>query len=360
MFESYKNRMAHIGVNASEMHRMQSNMVIEQTWDRDPNYRKVYVVKVDSGLPEVTEHHELIDAKFNVDTYQKVDSNEPAYYLQFRHGAEKLNPDIGIGSYVYMADEDGEWKWWLITTFDERPQFRQYTINECNWKLGWVANGKIYYHLGVLREGSSGDVDENSRTSVVDGTLMIWLPTTADSATIGYNQRFLISDKRRATPLAWETSRIVDTSPFGLTKVKMKQITFDPVHDSAELMLANYHDDVIAPVESGKEISTSQFVITHNGAKAAVKIGGSEKVFTAQLSPDNYFDVLWSVSDGIKTYDCGYENNAWTFGDYTIVTADRTMRLKIASNYDLVGTILTITAKCADGSAGELKVEVVG
>ena len=106
MFDHFKNRMAQRGENMSEMLRMQSNMVIEQTWDRDPNYRSVYVVKVNHGLPEVTPKHELIDAKFNVDTYQKADSNEPAYHLQFRHGAEKLNSDIGVGSYVYMKDED--------------------------------------------------------------------------------------------------------------------------------------------------------------------------------------------------------------------------------------------------------------
>ena len=66
MFEAYKNRMAYRGKNMSEMLRMQSNMVIEQTWDRDPNFRQVYVVKANSGLPEVTAKHELIDVKLNV------------------------------------------------------------------------------------------------------------------------------------------------------------------------------------------------------------------------------------------------------------------------------------------------------
>ena len=150
MFEHYKSRMAHRGRNMSEMLRMQSNMVIEQTWNNDPNARQVYVVKATRGLPAVTDKHELVDVKFNVDTYQKVGSDEPAYHLQFRHGAEKHNPDIGIGSYVYMEDEDGEWKWWMIVSFDERPQFRQYHIIETNWKFGWVVDGKIYYHLGIL------------------------------------------------------------------------------------------------------------------------------------------------------------------------------------------------------------------
>ena len=44
MYDVYKHRMAARGKNMSEMLRIQSNMVIEQTWERDPNYRQVYVV----------------------------------------------------------------------------------------------------------------------------------------------------------------------------------------------------------------------------------------------------------------------------------------------------------------------------
>jgi hypothetical protein len=360
MFDHYKSRMAHGGANVSEMLRMQSNMVIEQTWDRDPNFRRVYVVKVNSGLPKVTDKHELVDVKYNVDAYQKAGADEPAYHLQFRYGAEKHNPDIGVGSYVYMADEDDEWKWWLIVGLDERPEFRQYHIVECNYKLGWVLDGKIYYHFVVLRSGSSGDVDENSYTSTVDGTLSAWMPTTSDSAIIGYNQRFLISDKRRTTPLAWEISKIEDALAFGITKFKMKQTTFDEAHDNADLMLANYYNSKITPSTPNDDpIQPNIFDVTYNGTKASVKVGGSEKVFTAQLPEDNHFDVSWSFSDGINTYGGSYENYTTTFGDYIITTEDRTMRLKVAANYELVGTILTIEAKCADGSYGKVEVEVV-
>ena len=151
MFDAYKNRMAARGRNMSEMLRMQSNMVIEQTWDRDPNYRQVFVVKVDSGLPEVTAEHELIDVKFNVKTYSNITSDEPSYWMQFRHGEEKRHPEIGIGSYVYMRDEDGEWKWWMLVHLDERPMFRQYQVLETNYILKWISDGKIYYALGVQR-----------------------------------------------------------------------------------------------------------------------------------------------------------------------------------------------------------------
>ena len=151
MFESYRNRMAHRGRNMSEMLRMQSNMVIDQTWDRDPNYRQVFVVKVDSGLPEVTAEHELIDVKFNIKTYSNITSDEPSYWMQFRHGAEKMHPEIDIGSYVYMRDEDGEWKWWMLVHLDERPMFRQYQVLETNYILKWISDGKIYSCLAVQR-----------------------------------------------------------------------------------------------------------------------------------------------------------------------------------------------------------------
>lgn len=354
MFESFKNRMARSGRNMGEMLRMQSNMVIEQTWNNDPNARRVYVVKVDRGLPEVTNVHELIDVKFNVDTYQKAGSDEPAYHLQFRHGAEKRNPDIGIGSYVYMADEDGEWKWWLILGFDERPQFRQYHIVECNYKLGWVLDGKIYYHLVVLRGGVSGGVDENSYTSTVDGTLSAWLPTTSESVTIGYNQRFLISDERRIVPLAWEVSRIDDTQPFGVTKLKLKQSTFNPSADNPDSMLADYFVNSIEPIEPVKPIelkSSGTVAISYSGTKPTIKVGGSAKTFTPTFSVEGVTVAQWTISDA--NGDIGGDSN------YAIERDGENLKLRVAQNYNLIGTVLTVKVVGSDGSTSEVSVEVI-
>lgn len=368
MFEHYKSRMAHRGANMSEMLRMQSNMIIEQTWDRDPNYRRVYVVKASFGLPEVTDRHELVDVKFNVDTYQKVGSDEPAYHLQFRHGAEKLNPDIGIGSYVYMADEDGNWKWWLITGLDERPQFRQYTVNECNWKFGWVSDGKIYYHLGVLRQGSSTrEVAENSYTSVVNGNAIAWMATNADTQLIDHKQRFLISDIGRKTPLCYGVGNIVDTMPLGITKFVLSQKTFDPAHDNAELMLAGYYDTVVEPVEPEKPIEPVEPVnpdteteptvgtaeIKYTGAKPTIKVGGSTKTFTPVFSIEGVIVDKWSISEGETDISDDTEN-------YTIEYEEQTVKVKVALNYYLIGKVLTIGVVGTDGSEAKLNVEIVG
>ena len=353
MFDHYKSRMAHRGANMSEMLRMQSNMVIEQTWMNDPNARRVYVVKVSSGLPKVTERHELVDVKFNVDTYQKANADEPSYHLQFRHGAEKRNPDIAVGSYVYMADEDGEWKWWLIVGLDERPAFRQYSIIETNWKFGWIVDGKIYYHRGILRNGSSTrEADVNSYTATVNGNVICWMATNAETQTIGHDQRFLISDAGRMPPLCYSVATISDSMPIGITKFVMSQTTFDSTHDSADLMLADYYSSSVEPIES--DIVTELVgaaAISYSGAKPTIKVGGSWKIFTPAFSVEGTTVERWVVSD--EDGDVGDDAN------YTIERDGELLKIKVAQNYYLIGKVLIVQVVGSDGSTAEVSVEVI-
>ena len=354
MFEAYKNRMAHSGRNTSEMLRMQSNMVVEQTWDRDPNYRQVYVVKVDSGLPSVTVKHELIDAKFNVKTYANITSDEPAYLLQFRHGEEKRHPEIGIGSYVYMADEDGEWKWWMIQYLDELPTFRQYYILECNYTFKWIAEGKIYSCLGVQRvqqSYNSGSWD-GDRFGFVDNITSAIMPTNDDTVTIGYNHRFMITDPRRVTPLVWAVSKIEDSTPFGLTEFKFTQETYAPTLDNKELMICNYYDSPITPeVPNVEEGLQGTATITYNGTKPTVKVGGSYKIFTPTFSDETVTVNKWTISDENGIID-GDSN-------YIIERDGDLLKLKVALNYNLIGKVLIVQLIGSDGSTAELSVEVV-
>ena len=355
MFESYKNRMAARGRNMSEMLRMQSNMVIEQTWDRDPNYRQVFVVKVDSGLPEVTAEHELIDVKFNVKTYSNITSDEPSYWMQFRHGEEKRHPEIGIGSYVYMEDEDGEWKWWMIQHLDERPQFRQYQILECNYIFKWITDGKIYSCLGIQRIQQSYNSGswEGDRFGFVDNITSAILPTNNDTITIGYNHRFMITDFKRLVPLVWTVSKIEDTTPIGLTKLKFTQETFDSAHDNAELGICNYYDSQITPEVPDIETELQQTAtITYSGTKPTIKVGGSAKTFTAVFKDEATTVSKWIVSD----------ENGDISGDinYTIEYVGNQMKLKVAQNYNLIGTVLIVQVIGSDNSTAEIQIEVVG
>ena len=355
MFDAYKTRMAMRGKNMSEMLRMQSNMVIEHTWAGDPNYRPVYVVKVDSGLPEVTAEHELIDTKFNIKTYSNITSDEPSYWMQFRHGEEKRHPEIDIGSYVYMKDEDGEWKWWMIQHLDERPSFRQYQILECNYTFKWIADGKIYNCLGIQRvqqSYNSGSWD-GDRLTFVDNITSAIMPTNNDTVTIGYNHRFMITDPRRPIPLVWSVSKIEDSTPFGLTEFKFTQETYSPTLDNKELMICNYYNSEIAPevpnVESELKATAE---ITYNGTAPTVKVGGSYKIFTPIFSNESVTVDRWIISDENGDISADTKN-------YTITYDGQKLKLKVAQNYLLIKKVLTVQVYGTDGSIAELKVEVV-
>ena len=355
MFESYKNRMTYRGKNMSEMLRMQSNMIIEQTWDRDPNFRQVYVVKVNSGLPEVTAKHELIDIKFNVKTYANITSDEPSYWMQFRHGEEKRHPEIGIGSYVYMENEDGEWQWWLLVHQDDRPMFRQYQVLETNYIFKWITEGKIYNCLGVQRiqqSYNSGSWD-GDRFTFVDNVTSAIMPSNSDTMKIGYNKRFIISDERRNPPIVYQVSKIEDTQPIGLTTFKFTQEAFDPIHDNAELMICNYYDSPIEPEALDIETELQSTVtIVYNGTKPTVKVGGSYKVFTPIFSDENVTVNRWTISD--ENGDISADS-----ANYTIEYDDNKLKLKVALNYNLIGKVLIVQVIGSDGSVAEQSVEVV-
>lgn len=356
MFEAYKNRIAMRGKNVSEMLRKQSNMVIEYTWDRDPNYRQVYVVKVNSGLPEVTAEHELIDAKFNIKTYQSITADEVSYLLQFRHGEEKRHPEISLGSYVYMEDEDGDWKWWLLCHEDERPSFRQWQILECNWTLGWVSDGVIHHCLCVQRyqnSYNSGSFDLD-RTTSVDNITSMWMPSNDETRSIGYNQRFLISDPNRYPPIAWTTSKYEDTIPLGLVKIKLTQETFDPKHDSHELMLANYYDSIIEPsiVDVETELRAKASIV-YSGSNPTIKVGGSFKVFTPLFHDKSVSVNKWTISDENGDVSSDTEN-------YLIEYDGDKLKLKVSPNYYLIDKKLIIQVYGTDGSTAEVNVEVIG
>ena len=357
MYDVYKNRMAHRGKNMGEMLRMQSNMVIEQTWDRDPNFRQVYVVKVDKGLPKVTEKHNLIDVKFNVETYQTIASDEPAYLLQFRHGAEKNNPDIAVGSYVYMQDEDGDWKWWLICSLDERPQFRQYHILETNWTLKWIVNNEIQQCLAVQRyqNSYSSGLQSGSVLTGVNDITSIWVPTNISTQTIGYDQRFLISDVGRIPALCYKVSKISDTSPIGLVKFSLIQTQFNENTDNTNLMIADYYKSVIKPVDSQMNDPSATYktaLITYSGTKPTIKVGGSFKVFTPVFSDESVTVDKWTIRDESGDISADNEN-------YTIEHDDNKLKVKVALNYSLIGKKLTIRLIGTDKSIAEQFVEVV-
>lgn len=366
MFNEYRNRISRQhGTYIGDTMRKQTEFIADQLWMNSISTYPVCVHFMDRGLPpeyhHIDEYPDTLYAHFESKSAYNAGGEEPTYYLTFRPEDMRNHKDIKVGTYVSLPNVNGDVEYWLIIHIDDDNLRQKCQILKCNRVLRWIKDGAIYACLGVLRGGSDAEgVETSGQLSLVDNDIYFWAPTNIEVNTISYDTRFLISSEGRFPPLAWKVTAIKDMGPVGLTRFCLSQDLYNDTTDNAELMIADYFVSEIepTPVVPDKPASTEEFIITHNGTKPTVRVG-SKKVFTANLAEDNYFDVAWKLYDGTNTYGGGYDNLTNVYGDYTLTTTDRTLTLKVAQNYDLVGTVLTITAECADGSSGDIAVEVV-
>lgn len=355
MFESYRARMARRGNGLADVLQRQSEAVVNATWMQSISYRPVIVKHIDSGLPQFDEMvDEILDAHFEQKSKYNITGDEVAYWLRFRPHAMQEHPEIAIGSYVSIPDCEGVREIWLIVHIEDDGEQKWLQILKCNWTYKWIYQGKIYEVLGCQRYASSynSGVFFGDRTTSVENMNGFWVPTNSDTDKIGYDQRFIINNGNRENPISWSVTKIETTIPVGLSKFTVAQVPFDPIHDDAAIGIANYYDSSI-PLEnaSTEEEEDDDIIITYNGVKPTVKVGGS-KIFTADLLPEDTRTLIWSVSDIDGTYTSTTEN-------YTITTTNRTLELKVAKNYNLIGRLLTIQAEDENNVVGEVKVEVV-
>lgn len=357
MYEEFRKRMDRRGSFMGETMRRQSDMIVNATWLNSVSARRVQVKWLSHGLPRTytnpSEFEDPIDAHFELKSAYSLNSGESPYYLTFRPGELVRHPEIKVGAYVSIPNVDNIPEWWMIIFIEDDNELKKLQILKCNWTFGWVANGKVYRHLGVLRNGSSTrEADENAYTTVVNGNGVIWMATNTDTQTIRPGQRFLISDEGRMPPLAYGVSTVIDTMPVGVTKFVISQETFDASHDNPELMLADYYNNNIEPEDNDPEVEIfGAATITYNGINPTVKVGGSFKVFTASFSDENVAVDKWLISD--ENGDISADTN-----NYTIEYLDKQMKLKVAPNYDLIGKVIIVQVIGTDNSVAEVRVEV--
>jgi hypothetical protein len=132
----------------------------------------------------------------------------------------------------------------------------------------------------------------------------------------------------------------------------LSQQTFDPAHDNADLMLANYYVGSVEPVVPDIEQELSGTAsITFSGTKPTIKVGGSYKTFTPVFSVEGTTVDRWFISD--ENGDISGDAN------YTIERDGENLKLKVALNYNLIGTVLIVQVVGSDGSNAEVSVEVI-
>ena len=171
------------------------------------------------------------------------------------------------------------------------------------------------------------------------------MPTNNDSKTITYDTKFLISEQGRYPPLAWKVSKVMPAFNGDITKFTMTQEQFDPAHDNAELMIANYYMSYVEPeLPEIEEIPTvSDLEITYSGSPA-VRAGGGYKKFTLKSRIDGELvdcteDIKWSIDfpDGdLSKLETSVDGNVF--------------RVRCKPDYSLIGKTFTITAETKNSS----------
>ena len=325
----YKKRLEVRGKYMGEVLKKQSDEIMNQTFTNDIAYRLVYI----DGKP--------VDARYITYTYYSISQDAVDYHLQFRPGVH-----YPIGKYVDVPDDTGTYNRWLIVGRSDEPQFVKYNILKCNWTFKWISDGIIHECLGVLRNRNSynSGLWTDYYTTSQENQQSAWFPATPETQTITYNMRMLIS-KNQINPIAWEVSKIEDISPVGIIKVVFKQDTFDPHRDNKELMIADYYKSNIEPEKQPEIIPDIK--IKYN-ASAAIKVGGSYKIFSA-VSDDAALDdalISWSI-DGLSKED------------YSSILSSNTIKIKANRDFTLIGKVFALTLSYDGKVVDQISVEVI-
>jgi hypothetical protein len=259
-------------------------------------------------------------------------------------------PDIKVGSYVSIPNELDEPEWWLIWHYDDRPQFRQFSILKCTWVYKWTSfkDGHRIVHqcLGVTRNQNNYNSGcwLDYTFEVVEQQHVMLMPSNDDTNILTYNTRLLVSNVGRYPPIAWKISKVQPSVVNDTVRFTMTQEQYNAAVDDAEHMIADYRKSYVEPElpELEEAPTVSDLEITYSG-KPTVRAGGGYKKFRLKARIDDKLvdtsdDVEWSVDFGGKEdkLECSVEDNIF--------------KVKCVNDYSLIGQTFTLTAESARSS----------
>lgn len=269
----------------AEIRRHQSQDIINETFTDDFSYKIVRILTYD-GWKEV-------ECKYQYHQGQSIDKDTVDWYLQFRPGVH-----FPIGSYVIIPDDndslntyEDEVEWfsidnfgkrlmssersqlWMIVNRDDANDFVRYNVLQCDWDLRWINNGKIEHVIGCSKNASSytSGIWTADYSVGLDNLTSMWIPNLyslyndhleklglSDNRQINHGDRFFLT-ANNIHPNIYKISKIVDSTPFGVVKLSMKQDMFNGKQDNVDLMICNYYTDtghveVTEPIHISEDI----------------------------------------------------------------------------------------------------------
>lgn len=147
-----------------QIHKRNSDMIMEHTWDSDIQSKKCYIYDhyhddqpwLNEGMSYNNTTKTPIDAKFIITQSQSIDKDRVTVMLQFKP-SEKLrfeqgdnlyyyetdykgryNSDYPCGMYCDIPDEKGVYHKWIICAKQIGNQFTKYLILPANYRFSWI------------------------------------------------------------------------------------------------------------------------------------------------------------------------------------------------------------------------------
>ena len=163
-----------------EIHKNQSDMVMEMTWNRDIDAKIAYFYDMerdeefdvpDDLHPDKTHKKIPIEVKMFEMEYNSLSKDETGQHLIFKPSfnykevipyydkefADAVGSQFPVGLYLDYPDSKGIYHRYIVVGQYRHysNQFPSYIVLPCDFKLRWIANQKKYSCWGSLRSQSS-------------------------------------------------------------------------------------------------------------------------------------------------------------------------------------------------------------
>ena len=409
----YKKFLSHRDNTIGQVHKSNSDMIMEQTWNNDIQSKKCYIYDyyhddqpwLRDGMTYENTTKTPIDAKFIMTTSQSLDKDRVTVMLQFRPSEKlrfsegddlyyyetdyrgKYNCDFPCGLYCDIPDENGVYHKWIICAKQIGNQFTKYLILPANYRFSWIeSNGD----KRIIRRVWGATRNQNSYNSglwtayyatEIENQFKAILPMNPITEKVFYvndanqNQRLIISAMTE-NPRVWKVSKCEDMlmGDFGLMRLTFVQEAFNEAIDFVDYnatnpdgskdvyaMYANYHESSLIPTYD-IEFGSPSYGCVLSSSTNTIKAGGSYKTITAKFYDssgvdvtDNYISALSVDSWSCYIDDVDIKNS----GLITLLnqTESNKIKIKFANNMDYLSRVLVIKCSIED-IIGELSLEI--
>jgi len=403
-FETYKRIHSQLGATVGQVHKANSDLGMELTWDNDIQSRICYLYDFfHDDQPELNEamtYNETtktkIDAKFIVSKYTSMGKDWAEYYLQFKPTQKvkfdsndelyyfetdyknRYSTSFPIGLYVDVPDDRGTYHKWMIVDKEKDNQFLKYSILPCEYYLSWIEqngfNSIKRKMWSVLIMQNSFDTEKliGYFTNNIENQCNIWLPLNSITEKMGYinyngdrtNQRVIVSAPTDI-PNTWKISKIESTRPFGIQKLTIHQDRFNPHTDyikkdndgNIKAMWADYYSSNVEPEDDNSIPTHSDIYCKITSSTQSIKAGGSYRLLTAKFY-SNEIDITDNPPFLPLKWKCMIDSEDIAELVSWLPQSDfNKIKIKFPNDRTYLNKILTVY--CTSGEiVGEIKLEI--